>query len=387
MARLFIDESKCISCGICENICKFNGVILENNIPVFNANCKFCNDCVKECPTSAIEFEEEIVAKFDTSPWKGVMVYLEMDGGKIADVSYELLGKARELATKLHEEVLGVIISDVVNYDELSCCGADKVYVLEHDEFNGFKLDLVGDGVYSIIKEVKPSILLVGATNLGKTIVPYVSVKCKTGMTADCTKLEIDENGNLIQIRPAFGGNIMAEILTENSRPQIATVREKIFQATENVSIETEIIKANVESINSKYQIEKVIGKIVDKDISKAKILIAIGNAINKKEDIALFQNLADAIGGELCSSRALVERGLMPLSRQVGLSGKAVSADVMFTFGISGSAQFLAGVGGVKNLIAVNEDESANIMKVANHGIVGDIYELSEEILKMFIK
>ena len=383
MARLVIDESKCICCGICENCCSFNGVSIENNIPIFNESCKFCFECVKKCPTSAIKVIDELTENFDTSSWSGVMVYLEIQDNSISDVSKELLSKARGLANTLNEKVYGVVLSSKINIDELKNSGADKVFLCENDEFSNFKLDVFGTNLVSIIKDVKPSIFLVGATNLGKTIVPYVSVKCETGMTADCTSLEIDDNGNLIQIRPAFGGNIMAEILTENSRPQIATVREKIFKIDNRNCIDTEIIKCDFENVVSNYTVKNIVKNVVDKDISKAKILIAIGNAIKKKEDIAIFQKLADTVGGELCSSRALVERGIMPLSRQVGLSGKAVSADVMFAFGISGSAQFLAGVGGVRNIIAVNQDDNANIMKIANHCIVGDVFELCENVLK----
>ncbi|WP_320046115.1 electron transfer flavoprotein subunit alpha/FixB family protein [uncultured Ilyobacter sp.] len=308
------------------------------------------------------------------------LIYIECRENKINPITFQLLGKVLNLNKNC--EVIGVLIGENTEMfnEELNGYPFKTIY--------GYNTEFSTEGYAKIltlsIKESKPELVLIGSSDFGKNIAGLVAISLETGLTADCTDLRMDEKGNVIQIRPAFGGDIMGEILTENHRPQMATVRNNIFNPVEkNNSLKTNFIYKNI-NMDSRITVLDKRLIIPDVDITNEKKLIAIGNGFKKIEDMENVEKLAGKLGFTICCSRVVVEKGFLPQNRQIGLSGKAVSPDIMITLGVSGSVQFMAGVKKVKKLIAVNNDESARIFNYAHYGILGDIYDVIPEIIKI---
>ena len=316
--------------------------------------------------------------------YKGVFVFAQQLDCKVSGVTYELIGKAKELAAELDTEVTAVLLGDNVKAlaDNLAAYGADRVVIVEDSVLKEYTTEPYTFAVSKVIEEYKPEIVLFGATAIGRDLAPRISARVKTGLTADCTKLEVDaETKNLRMTRPAFGGNIMATILCPNNRPQMATVRpgvmQKITKDTANKAV-VEEMKLSFEK-NSKYvEVTEVIKKISDKvDIMDAKILISGGRGMGCKENFKMLQDLAAVIGGEVSSSRACVDAGWTEKEQQVGQTGKTVRPNLYFAIGISGAIQHLAGMEESDYIIAINKDETAPIFDVADVGIVGDINQI----------
>lgn len=316
--------------------------------------------------------------------YKGVFVFAQQVDCVVTGVSFELIGKAKELAADLGTEVTAVVMGSGVKAlaDELAAFGADKVIVVDDPVLKEYTTEPYTHAMYSVIEKYKPEIVLYGATAIGRDLAPRVSARVKTGLTADCTKLEVDaESKNLRMTRPAFGGNIMATIICPEHRPQMATVRPGVMQKIEKVAD----AKANVEEFNpgfeknSKYvEVTEVIKKISNKlDIMDAKILISGGRGVGSKENFKILEELAAAIGGEVSSSRACVDAGWTEKEQQVGQTGKTVRPNVYFAIGISGAIQHLAGMEESDIIIAINKDETAPIFDVADYGIVGDLNKI----------
>lgn len=316
--------------------------------------------------------------------YKGVFVFAQQVDCVVTGVSFELIGKAKELAADLGTEVTAVVMGSGVKAlaDELAAFGADKVIVVDDPVLKEYTTEPYTHAMYSVIEKYKPEIVLYGATAIGRDLAPRVSARVKTGLTADCTKLEVDaESKNLRMTRPAFGGNIMATIICPEHRPQMATVRPGVMQKIEKIAD----AKANVEEFNpgfeknSKYvEVTEVIKKISNKlDIMDAKILVSGGRGVGSKENFKILEELAAAIGGEVSSSRACVDAGWTEKEQQVGQTGKTVRPNVYFAIGISGAIQHLAGMEESDIIIAINKDETAPIFDVADYGIVGDLNKI----------
>jgi electron transfer flavoprotein alpha subunit len=238
----------------------------------------------------------------------------------------------------------------------------------------------------AFVNEIKPSAILVGATPVGRQLAPRVASRFNTGLTADCTILDIHENTDLVQIRPAFGGNIMAEILTPNSRPQLATVRYKIMDAPErSAEAKGEIVKISVpaEKLKTRTQVLGITQKQKEKSIENADILVVAGRGLKKKEDLDLVRELADALGGDIACTRPLAEAGWLDAKHQIGLSGRTVRPRLIITCGVSGAIQFVAGMNNSDNIFAINTDPNASIFKVANYAVIGDIYEVIPKLIE----
>lgn len=308
------------------------------------------------------------------------LIYIECRDNEINPITFELLGKILDLNPEC--KVMGVLIGeDTESYrEELEAYEFETVY-----GFNThFSTEVYAKVLIEVVKKTNPDLILIGASDLGKDIAGQVACSLETGLTADCTDLRIDDNGNVVQIRPAFGGDIIGEIITENHRPQMATVRNNVFNPIDKMD------EHNTDFIfeNAKYDTnilvldEKLI--IPDIDISNENRLLVVGNFIKKKDDLAIIEELAKKTNFTLCCSRRVVERGIMPQSRQIGLSGKLVSPEIMITLGVSGSVQFMAGVKKVKKLIAVNNDETARIFNYAHYPILSSAYEIIPELLQM---
>ena len=365
------------------NICPFGAMEYTNNRLAINAACKNCKLCVKKGPAGVVVWQDEVASvKLDKSQWRGVAVFAQCEGDHLHPVVPELIGKARELADIIHEKVLAVIIGYNLNsqINELLSYGVDDVYIYDHPALSEFTISPYSNVLYDFIDKQKPGSILVGATNLGRSLAPRVAARCSTGLTADCTSLEMKENTDLVQIRPAFGGNIMAQIITPNTRPQFCTVRYKVFSAPEKEKKPCGIIhfpEVTENMLCSKTEVISVCKMPNQTDISEAEIIVACGRGFSKETDLKIAKDLSQILGAQLACTRPLVEAGWMDARQQIGLSGRTVKPKLIITLGISGSIQFIAGMNGSAQIIAINSDPNAPIFDIAHVGIVGDIYEI----------
>lgn len=368
------------------DICPFGAISYDTTLSI-GAGCKMCKMCVKKGPEGAITYEEETAPVCDKSKWNGVAVFAEQRNGKIHPVSLELVGKARELAKVTGHKVLAVLIGYNIGKcaNELLEYGVDNVYVYDDPALKDFVISPYANAFTDFIEKIKPSSILVGATSLGRSLAPKVAARVHTGLTADCTILEMKDNTDLVQIRPAFGGNIMAQIVTPNTRPQFCTVRYKIFSAPKKSAPNGEIINMDIDEkmLKSRTTVIKTVEKPKETDISDAEIIVAVGRGLKTKEDISFVKNFADKIGAQIACTRPLVENGWFDAKHQIGLSGRTVKPKLIVTLGISGSVQFAAGMRNSDLIIAVNNDKTASIFDVAHYGFVGDMYEIIPELIK----
>ena len=315
------------------------------------------------------------------SEYKGVYVFVQQVEGVIAPVSFELIGKARELAKALNTSVSAVLCGHNVASlaDELGEFGADTVVLIDDPALNEYTTEPYAQAMFGVIDYFKPEIVLYGATTIGRDLAPRVSARVHTGLTADCTKLEIDkETGRLLMTRPAFGGNLMATIICPDYRPQMATVRPGVMQRAER----EEGRRARVLPFNLKIEHNDCFIEVLDVikkmneavDISEAKILVSGGRGMGSKENFRMLYDLADALGGRVAASRAAVDAGWADKEMQVGQTGKTVRPKLYIAVGISGAIQHMAGMEESETIIAINRDETAPIFNVADYGVVGDL-------------
>lgn len=319
--------------------------------------------------------------------YKGVFVFAQQVDNVLDGVAFELLGKGKDLAKDLNTEVTAVLIGSGVKglADQLAEYGADRVIVVDDPELKDYRTEPYAHALASVIKEYKPEIMLVGATAIGRDLGPRVSARVKTGLTADCTVLEIGEfkgvANQLLMTRPAFGGNTIATIACPNHRPQMATVRPGVMQKKEPVAgAKAEVIEYNPGfTPNDKYvEILDIVKSVTETvDIQAAKILVSGGRGVGSAENFALLDDLAEALGGTVSCSRAVVDNGWKPKDLQVGQTGKTVRPNVYFAIGISGAIQHVAGMEESDIIIAINKDPDAPIFDVADYGIVGDALKI----------
>ncbi|MDR2292954.1 MAG: electron transfer flavoprotein subunit alpha/FixB family protein [Prevotellaceae bacterium] len=329
------------------------------------------------------------------SEYKDVYVFVEQREGKVQNVAFELLGKARDLADSLNEKVVAILLGyNIENRaNELIAYGADAVICADDKELEYYNTEPYTQAVCQIIKERKPGIVLIGATTTGRDLGPRLSARLATGLTADCTKLEISETRELLMTRPAFGGNLMATILCSAHRPQMSTVRPGVMRAHEKDESrkgETEKISISFDKSKFRVRIVKTVKEKKDMiDITEAKILISGGRGVGNEKGFDELRALAAAIGGktEVSSSRAMVDAGVMEHARQVGQTGKTVRPSLYIACGISGAIQHLAGMEESEFIIAINKDRYAPIFQVADLGIVGDVHKIIPLLTERFIK
>lgn len=389
MGKLIVHQDKVTDIAAMVALCPFKALEDNDGKLEINAACKLCKLCVKKGQPGAVEFvEEEEGPQVDKSLWKGITVYVDHVEGDIHPVTLELLGKARELADKIGHPVqalfLGSGIGDKAH--ELLHYGVDQVYVVDSPELLDFKIESYAAAFEAYINQIKPSAILVGATSVGRQLAPRVAARFKTGLTADCTILDIHENTDLVQIRPAFGGNIMAEILTTRTRPQMATVRYKVMNAPErSEEAKGEIIPLEVpaDKLKARMEVLGIIKKEKQKTIENAEVLVVAGRGIKKVEDLAMIRELADLLGGDVACTRPLCEAGWMEAAHQIGLSGRTVRPMLIITCGVAGAIQFVAGMNNSEQVVAINSDPEAAIFKVANYALVGDIYEIIPQLIE----
>lgn len=370
-----------------QKICPFNAIQYNNNTLEITAACKMCKLCVKKGPANVVEYIEEKTETVDKSSWNGIAVFVEHNEDGIHPVTYELIGKAKELADVIGHKVYALIIGYKVDKKivELLHYGVDKVYSYDSEKFEHFRIMPYTAAFEDFVNKVKPSSVLVGATNLGRSLAPRVAARFRTGLTADCTILQMKENTDLVQIRPAFGGNIMAQIVTPNHRPQFCTVRYKIFSAPERSSTpsgEVVTMKLDRNLLKTDTKVLAINKGVKETDISEADIIVAVGRGVKSQADLDMIYELAEVLNAKVACTRPLIEAGWFNAKQQIGLSGRTVKAKLIITIGISGAVQFTAGMNNSDCIIAINKDKSAPIFDVAHYGIVGDWYEIVPELI-----
>ena len=373
-----------------EKVCPFNAFEYDGNELTINASCRSCKQCVKRGPSGVITYvEEKEVITINKDEWVGLTVFVEMEFGKIHPVVYELLGKAKELAEKISHPLYAVMVASKEQVEnnayKLLNYGVDKVFVYQDEIYENFNIDRTFNCVKDFVEKIKPSVILYGGTSLGRSFAPKVAAHFKTGLTADCTSLGIKDNTDLVQVRPAFGGNIMAQIICTRTRPQMATVRYKIFKKPEKETPHGEVIYMNTKNINMKSTVKllSIEKKEFNVDISEADVIVACGRSFKSEKDLEMAYELADLLGGVVACSRPLCEAGLMNVRYQIGLSGKTVSPKLIFVLGISGAIQFTSGMNNSDVIIAINNDPNAQIFDTAKYGIVGDVFKIVPELIK----
>ncbi|RKY32906.1 MAG: electron transfer flavoprotein subunit alpha [Candidatus Omnitrophota bacterium] len=380
---------KCNLCRICIEKCPFGGIEEKEGKIVINENCRLCGICVKECPQNAILIVEK-ERKKDISKYKGIWFFAEQKKGKLLSVSFELLNACLKLKEKLGEEVSGVIIGGK-NVEEMGRelikRGAEKVYIVKDDSLEEFQEEPYIDILSQLIERYKPSILLASATMAGRSFIPSVAARIGTGLTADCTGIDIDnESKLLVQIRPTFGGNLMAKIVCRDHRPQMATIRPKIIEEAkikDNPDGKLIIEEFSSFSVNKRVKIIKreMTKNVVD--LQEAEIIVSGGRGLRDGKNFSMIWELAELLGGAVGASRAAVDAGWIGYPHQVGQTGKTVKPKVYIACGISGAIQHLAGMQTSDYIIAINKDPDAPIFKVANLGIVGDLFEIIPVLIK----
>lgn len=387
MGHLVIHPENVQDPNVLINICPFNAIELNNGVLEMNAACKMCKLCVRKGPKGAVEFvEDQIKPVLNKDEWKGICVYVDHSDEKIHPVTYELIGKAREMAGISHQPVEALLMGDHMDLlaHELLHYGVDAVYVYDRPQLARFKIEPYTAVFDDFIQKNRPSSILVGATTVGRQLAPRVAAREHTGLTADCTILQMEENTDLDQIRPAFGGNIMAFIKTPNNRPQMATVRYKIMNAPARQETESGIIvdcSIEAEKLASHVEVLELIEKAREEMIENAEVLVVAGRGC-RKDDLEQIEYLAELLGGQSACTRPLVESGWMPANKQIGLSGRTVRPKLILTFGVSGAVQFTAGMDHSDNIFAINSDPQAPIFKTANYGLVGDLHVILPDLI-----
>lgn len=378
-------RDKCVGCGKCLKSCAYGAITITDKIAEINTDkCVLCGACVSDCPFGAIFIRKSNQPLLNKDEYSGVWVFAEQQDHNIAPVVYELLGKGKELAEDRESKVIAILFGHEVGelVENLYHHGADEVIMIDDLLLKEFTDDLYAEAMQQLIKKYKPEIILAGATNTGRSFLPRVATAMNAGLTADCTGLEIDANTtNLIQTRPAFGGNIMARIETPNHRPQMATVRYKVMEPLpldtshkgklREEKLEMDVTKRLTRFIK-KVKEEGTLANIVD-----ANIIVAGGRGMKNAENFKLLEELAGLLGGAVGASRAAVDNEWCSYPHQVGQTGKTVKPTIYIAVGISGAIQHLAGMSSADYVIAINKDTDAPIFKVADLGIVGDLFEI----------
>lgn len=406
-------EGKCVACGErCASACPVDGIIMNDvGEPIINAEkCIGCDKCIKVCAVDALEIfyspeqveqlklweaqksagaeevdPEEQALRRKLAEYKGVWVFIEQYAGEVAKVSWELLGTGRELADTRGVELTAVIIGHDVDRLRTHAhgYGADVAIVMDHAVYANYRTEPFTDALCHLVDKHKPEIILMGATGQGRDLAGSVATVVGTGLTADCTGLAIDDHGNLAQTRPAFGGNIMATIMCDKYRPQMATVRPHVMKASEYVSDRKGRVIRESFAPSEENILVKVLEVITNKDgkdqvdVAAAEIIVSGGRGMMGKENFSVLQEFADELGAVVGSSRSAVDAGWMPQSRQVGQTGKTVRPKIYIACGISGAIQHLVGMQDSDVVIAINRDPDAPIFEVATYGIVGDLFQI----------
>ena len=388
--------SNCSGCQICLAKCDVDAISFEDGIAVIDSEkCTGCAECVSVCPSDAIIFDaskhptikEQKKQIAETEDYTGIAVLLEIHNETIEQVSLELIGKARELADKVNTHISAFILGNyTLPIQDLFHYGCDKVFIVNDKVLDTYSPSVYGKTLAKICETVKPEILLTGSTFRGCEISAIAATILKTGLTADCTALDITEDRLLVMTRPTFGGNIMATIFCKDQRPQMSTVRPGVMKMSQKDNSRTgthEYLKVDIEPDNRIEVLEKIIlSSNADKDISNYDVLIVIGKGISNSQNLPLIEELASLLNAGIACSRPLIECGMFPYEKQVGQTGKTVTPKLYIGIGVSGSIQHMAGMINSEKIIAINTDPNAPIVKSADYSIIGDYAKIVPELI-----
>jgi electron transfer flavoprotein alpha subunit len=386
----------CIGCVKCVSVCPFEAISMIDKKAVIDlTKCTLCGSCVAACPVKAISITREMIKK-DLSAYKDVWVFVEFSDnqdplkqGEIKKVSYELFSQGRKLADKLNNKLAAVVLTDKNrDYEKiLSEYGVDKIYLVENEELLPYDTDIYSIVVMSLINKYKPAVFLYPATYKGRDLAPRLAANLYVGLTADCTGLDINKDGLLVQSRPAFGGNIMADILSPNSRPQMATVRPNVMKINKAKSNSVEVIKEGIK-INKNIRRIKIVKR--DKEeptghikIENADIIVSGGRGFKTRERFEILHELAKLLNASVGASRAAVDSGFIDKKHQVGQSGVTVSPKLYLNFGIRGAIQHVVGMRNSDVVISINKDPAAPIFGVSKYAVIGDAYDIAKKLIE----
>ncbi len=395
-----IIPDKCIACQLCVGECPVNAINVKDGVlTIDREKCTGCGRCANVCPAGAVLFEQpqkklpaEAAAKVpEITDYKGVAVFIETHDNKGADVSWELVGKARELATKLNTSVLGFLAGDNIEpvAADAIAYGCDTVYVIDNPDLKDYLSKVFGETLVYMSQQVRPEILLIGGTPLGRDMSSVVATGLNTGLTADCTGLDIDVSEHLLMMtRPTFGGNIMATILCRNRRPQMSTVRPRVFKLPlKDITRTGEIKKLDFDlswtNLPQILEFTPRAAEVGGVDITKAEILVVIGKGACNAESLPMLEEFAKVLGATIACSRPVVQAGLLPYVRQVGQTGKTVAPKIYIGVAVSGAIQHLVGMQGSEKIIAINTDPHAPLVQIADYAIIGDYMKVIPKLIE----
>jgi len=408
MSKLDVIFERCIGCRKCREVCPFGAIEFQAWTPgevpdevaqrskekvLILETCTLCNQCMEICPTDAIILEAQLSGGTpDRDTYKGVWVFAEQRKGVVSTVTHELLGEGAKLAAKLGEPLSAVLFGHQMDEqaNELLHYGVDHVYYVDNSRLAHFSDERYAETMAHLVRRFKPNVLLTGATAIGRTFIPRAAVKLRSGLTADCTGLDIEDSTRLLlQTRPTFGGNLLAIIRCERYRPQMSTVRHKVMKpAARREQASGTVIKVELPASAKRAKVKLIesVDEIVDTvNITDADIIVSGGRGLGDPKHFELIERLAKLLGGAVGASRAAVDAGWIPYSHQVGQTGKTVCPKLYIACGISGAIQHLAGMGSSEVIVAINKDREAPIFKVATYGIVGNLHEVVSALIQRF--
>ncbi len=395
MPLLKIDKDKCVGCGSCIDACPFGALSLMDNMVVVNDQCTGCGACLLACPVHALNLEAELprATAEDLAAYGGVWVWVEQFNRRAGGISLEMLGQGRKLADQRKVTLTACVLGHTVEHiaKEAISYGADRVFWADDPGLAVYRTAPYASILINLVREHKPEIFLLGASSRGRDLAGSIASVLYTGLTADCTGLDIDtQQGLLLQTRPAFGGNIMATIICPDHRPQMATVRHRVFEMPVADPKRVGQIAAIQAAIDEDRMTTTVVDFILEKEqvnLADAHIVVAGGRGVGGPAGFDPIRKLADVLGGAVGSSRSAVDAGWISYAHQVGQTGRTVRPDLYIACGISGAIQHLAGMKTSRVIVAINKDPQAPIFGIANYGIVGDLFRIVPSLTEQFIK